>query len=182
MSEVFTSELDDPRSVQMAAAMKAEGVNPYQKVQVDYFAAVEDTRTELPDGVSWVSHKVLTEGDRKRYLKQINRDLKIQKGTGDAIMRVSAGEDRTALLRVAVTGWNLLAGGAPLPFTPQNLERLLDGPVQILELIERDVKKNNPWLFADASVEDIDSEIERLQEMKAELLEAEEGKSNSASL
>jgi len=171
----FTSELDDPKSVQMAHAMQAEGINPYEKVQIDYFAPVEDAKTVLPDGISFIKHKVLNEGDRKRYLRAVNRDLKIQKGTGDAIMRLAAGEDRTALLRVAITGWNLMADGAPLPFTQQNLDRLLDGPVAILELVEKDVKKNNPWLFADATVEDIDEEIERLKELREQVLEEKQG-------
>jgi hypothetical protein len=163
----------------MAAAMRAEGIDPYEKVQVDYFATVEDSRTVLPDGVSWVSHKQMNEGDRKRYLKAVNRDLKIQKGTGDAIMKVSAGEDRTALLKVAITGWNLVRGGAPLAFSPANLEALLNGPVHVLELIEKDVKKNNPWLFQDATVEDIDEEIERLQEMRQDIVDREAGNGGS---
>lgn len=180
MSETFTSELDDPRSVQMAEAMKAEGIDPFDKIQVDYFATSEDCKTILGDGLSWVSHKTMMEGDRKKYLKAVNRDLKIQKGTGDAIMRLAAGEDRTALLKVAITGWNLVRNGSPLPFNPANLEMLLNGPVAVLELIEKDVKKNNPWLFQDATVEDLDEEIERLQEMRQDILDREAGNGGSA--
>ena len=174
------SELDDARGVAIAAGMVAQGVNPVDRVQVDYFAPEADVVTTLADGISWVSHKKMNEGDRKRYLKKVNRDLKIQKGTGDAIMRLAGGEERTALLETAITGWNLLSGGNPLPFTPQNLARLLDGPIEVLERVEKDVRKNNPWLESDVTVEDIDAEIESLQERRQEVLEREEGNGGSA--
>jgi hypothetical protein len=177
----FDPELEDPRSLQIAAAMRAEGVDPYVKVQVDFFAAGEDAKTVLADGVSFITHKVLMEGDRKKYMKSINRDIKIQKATGDALMKMVAGEDRSALLRVAVTGWNLIRDGKPFLFSTANLDWLLDNaPVAVIEQVERDVKKNNPWLFQDATVEDIDEEIERLQELRVTLLEREEGNGDSA--
>lgn len=168
---ILKSEMDDPTAVAMAANMVAQGIAPTEPAPVDYFAQGADVVTMLPDGVSWISHKKLNEGDRKRYLQSINKDLKIQKGTGDAIMKLAAGEDRSALLAVAITGWNLTRGGVQWPFNQQNLRALLDGPVQILELVEKDVKKNNSWLFNDDTVEDIDKEIERLQSMKDAILE-----------
>lgn len=179
-TEVFTSPLDDPKSTAMAANMVAQGVDPYDKVQVDYFAVAEDVKTFLPDGISWVSHKTLMEGDRKKYLASVNRDMKIQKGSGDAILRFAAGEDRTALLRVAITGWNLIRDGQPIQFNTKNLEAFLNGNVKVLEIIEKAVKKNNDWLTQDMTVEDIDAEIESLQELRAEVAEREAGNAGSA--
>lgn len=183
MSDLVTepSELDDPRSLQISAGLIADGEEPTEKVQVDYFAPEPDATTFLPDGVSYVTHKKLTEGDRKAYLKVVNKDIKIQKGTGDALMRLASGEERTALLQVALTGWNLVSGGSPLPFNPQNLRKFLDnGRVEVLEVIEKAVRKNNPWLMSDVTVEDIDAEIESLQEQRQLILDRESGKDASS--
>jgi hypothetical protein len=182
MSDIMFSEHDDPKSVQMAHAMLAEGVNPLVSVPVDYFATGEDAKTMLPDGTQWVTHKVLTEGDRKRYLKVVQKDLKIQKGTQDMIMKLAAGEDRTALIEIAVTGWNLIRNGQPWPFTKANLaEFASNGPIKILDLVERDIRHANPWLLGEMSTEDIDQEIQRLTELRDEVSEREAGKSGSAS-
>lgn len=184
MSDPFTenpSPLDDPRAVAIAASVAAEGGPATEKVQVDFFAPVPDITTMLPDGISFVTHKKMNEGDRRKYLAAINRDLKIQKGTGDAIMRLASGEERTALLKCAITGWNLIRGGQPWPFNAHNLAAFLEqAPVDILELVEADVRKNNKWLIADATVEDIDKQIEELQEMRQEIIDRESGNAGSA--
>lgn len=180
-NEPWISDHDTPQSAQIARSMIAEGQNPYTPAPVDYFDVGEDTQTMLPDGIQWVSHRVLTEGDRKRYLKAVQKDLKIQKGTQDMIMKLAAGEDRTVLIETAVTGWNLFRGGKPWPFNPGNLREFAqNGPVKILDLVEQDIRKNNPWLGGDTKPEDIREEIERLQELLAEAEEREAGKSTSA--
>jgi hypothetical protein len=175
-TQLFTSELDDPKATALAVNMAAAGQDPYEKVQADYFAIGDDVTTYLPDGVSWVTHKTLTEGDRRKYLGKVNRDMKLQKGTGDAIMRLAAGEDRAALLSVAITGWNLIRNGQSVKFDDRSRDQFLtSGPVAIVELIEKAVKANNPWLTQDMTVEDIDAEIASLQDLRAEVAEREAG-------
>jgi hypothetical protein len=168
---------DDPRTEEMSAAMREQGVEPYQSVQADYFSFDENLSITLPDGVSVIEHKVLNEGQRRRYLNKVNRDVKFHKGTGDAIMRLAPGEEKKALLEVAITGWNLQSAGEPVRFSPQSLNRFLESaPPKIIDIIEREVRKANPWLLQEATVEDIDEEIANLQEMRQKLLEEQEGK------
>lgn len=171
---------DDPRQAQIEQAMKDEGVNPFDKVQEDYFGFDESQRIMLPDGVSWVEQKVFNEGQRRKYLNTVNRDVRIAKGSGDAIMKMAPGDERKQLLMAAIVDWNMKRNGEPIPFSTRNLEQFLDvAPPRIVDLIEKEVRKANSWLQADMSVEDIDREIASLEEIRKVKIEEEEGKATS---
>jgi hypothetical protein len=170
----------DAAQVSTDTAMRKAGVPVTEVVQVDYFD-FEVTRTvTLPDGISFVEHKELTEGQRKKYLNSINRDVIVHRQTGDARMRMAPGDERHALLLTAISGWNLKRAGQALPFNEANVKKFLDAASpRVIDLIDKEVRKANAWLIQDMSVEDIDKEIETLQELRATKVEEESG--NSAS-
>lgn len=158
-------------------AMRADGVSPYQATQADYFGFEELRTLELTDGVSYVQHKILNEGERRKYLNAVNRDVRIQRATGDAVMRMSPGDEKKALLEAALVGWNLQRAGQPVPFTKHSVNEFLDkADPRVIDLIEKEVRKANSWLQAEMSVEDIDREITQLQELRTKKVEEEEGK------
>lgn len=162
-----------------AAAMEAAGVSATEPKQQFYFGFDETHRVMLDDGVSWVEHKVLNEGARRKYLNKVNRDIMLQRSTGNAIMRMQQGDEKHELLEQAICGWNLVgAQGEPLVFNPGKLQEFLKkaNPV-VVDLIEKDVRLKNPWLMTEISVEDIDKQIAELQEMRAKKVEEEEGNS-----
>lgn len=171
---------DDARVVAMEANMVAQGVATTERVQADYFGFEETHRVVLPDGISFIEHKVLNEGARRRYLNSVNRDVKFQKATGDAIMRIASGDEKGALLKAAIVGWGLSRAGQPVAFNPRNLDEFLEkAPPKVIDLIHKDVQRANDWLVADVTVEDIDREIADLQEMRAKKLDEEAGKGAS---
>lgn len=150
---------------------------PTETLQVDYFGFEERHRCVLPDGVSYIEHKTLNEGDRRKYLNKTNRDVRVAKGSGDAIIRMAPGDERAELLKAAITGWNLVRDGDPIPFNTPNLDKFLAGAnPRIVDLIEKDIRKHNPWLLAEMTIEDIDNEIANLQEMRETVLREQEGK------
>lgn len=167
--------------------------NDFEAQIVDYWGFEEIKRFTLPDGIQYIEHKVLTEGDKARYQKNTSRDMSISRNTGEAKIKTDPGADRQALLMVAVTGWKMYRGrdpqtGAPaeVPFnkTGKNpaLEQWLNGAnPRIVEDLERDIRKANPWLMGDMTVEDIDREIESLQEMRVVAEEREAGNASSGS-
>jgi hypothetical protein len=159
-----TATLPDEASVAATeAAMSAAGVQTEQPIYEDYFGAGDTHRVMLPDGRQYIEHTELSEGGRRKYLNSVNRDVVIQRTTGDAKMRVAPGDERYALLKTAITGWSLIKGGSPLPFSKQNLEDFLDkAPSRIIDLIEKDVRKHNDWLD-ERSLEDMERELEQLQ-------------------
>lgn len=162
------------------AAMREAGVPVTEAVQVDYFDFEVTHTVQLPDGISFIEHKEMTEGQRKKYLNSINRDVIVHRQTGDARMRMAPGDERHALLLTAISGWNLKRAGQPLPFNEGNLKKFLDAASpKVIDLIDKEVRKANAWLIQDMSVEDIEKEIATLEELKATKLAEESG--NSAS-
>lgn len=160
--------------------MRSQGVSPYVSGQQDYFGFDQTDTIILPDGESYIEHKLLNEGQRRKYLNAVNREVKVQRVTGDALMKMQPGEEKKVLLEMAIVGWNLLRGGNPLPFTKGNLTEFLDkANPKIIDLIEKEVRKANAWLMTEMSLEDIDREIASLQEMREVKVQEEEGKGNS---
>lgn len=160
------------------AAMEAAGVATTERVQANYFGFEETHKVFFPDGVTYIMHKTLNEGGRRKYLDAVNRDIRLQKTTGDAIMKMQAGSEKHVLLKAAICGWNLLGPkGSELPFTPQNVDKILNEfDPSLIDRIEKDVRKKNVWLMADLSVEDIQKQIDELQEMLETKKKEEEGK------
>ncbi len=173
---------EEARARSIEANMQSDGVPTQVAVQEDYFAFDEIHQVLLPDGITFVEHKELTEGQRRKYLNKTNRDVRLQKVSGDAIIRMSPGDERAALLESAITGWNFQRRGRdgnlePVAFRPQALTEWLDkaNPKHI-DIVEKAVRQANPWLLAEVSVEEIDKEIVTLQELRETKLREEAGK------
>lgn len=173
-------EVDAYRAAAMEANMKADGVATETNTPADYFGTSETFFVYLPDGISFVEHKLLNEGERRKYLNAINRDVTVKRGTGDATIRTAPGDERHALLEVAIVGWNLRKNGDPVSFSPHSLRNFLENASpRIIDIIEKEIRKANPWLLAEMSVEDIDKEIAALEEMRAVKVKEDAGKANS---
>lgn len=147
-----------------------------EPVQADYFGCDETYNTVLPDGVSFVTHKKLAEGERRKYLNKSNREMKLNRQSGDATLSLAPGDERYNLLSVAVVGWNLKRAGVAVPFDARQLATWLDKvDPRVLDLVERDVRAKNPWLLSDLTIEDLDREIAALEEQRAIKVREESG-------
>lgn len=149
--------------------------------QADYFGFQEFETFTFPDGQSWIQFQKLNEGLRARFQKSSSRDLVLERGSGNARMKVDPAADRHALIIASCTDWNLKRQGQPVLFSERNLKEFLTlaNPV-VVEDLEKAIRKANPWLMGEMTVEDIDKEIENLQELRAELVEREAGKLSSS--
>lgn len=148
--------------------------------QQDYFGFVgSDQKFTLPDGISYIEFRRMSEGKKKAFQDKTSKDLVLERQSGNARMSVLQGSERHELIKACVTGWNLKRGGEPIPFTPINLNDFLDlaDPV-IIEDLEKAIRKANPWLMAEMSTKDIDREIENLQEMRQVAEERERGEAS----
>lgn len=190
-----TATLDDPvmippppgqtpeeaTNAQIESTMRAQGVPVEQRQKRNYFGPGEVYRITLPDSDDHVWAKEFQEGDRRKYSGLINRDIRVIKGTGDALLRGPAGEERAALLKVALTDWDLEDENSnALPFNPRNLEKFLTtAPPEVIDFIDKEIREREPWLTGEPTVEEIDAEIEHLQELREEALKREEGKASS---
>ena len=174
------TDIQDAKAAAIEHSMREQGIATEQKVPADYFGVDGFENVTLPDGVSYVTIRTLTEGHRRKYMNQVNRDVRFQKATGDAVMRMAPGDEKHTLLEMAIVGWNLKQGGTDAPFTPQNLQKFLENTSpRIIDIIDKAVRKLNDWLMADVTSADIQAEIDDLQEQLAKKLDEEAGKASS---
>jgi len=174
-----TMELE--RQQRTLDAMKAAGVSTEQHVQVDYFGFEETHRVLLADGISYIEHKTLNEGARRKYMNRVNREVRLQK-SGDAFMKMATGDERHALLEEAIVGWNLVRADKsrniqPLTYNVTNRNAFLESaPPAVIDRVEKDVRDKNPWLVGDVTIEDIDEQIAELTELREKKVLEDEGK------
>ncbi len=177
--ERAAAEAAQARGEQVEAAMRAAGQADSTPVQDDYFAFDQTERVMLPDGVSYIDIKILNEGARRKYLNSVNREVKLQKATGDAVMKLASGDERKAILESSICGWNLTRAGAPVPFTAGEVTNFLSrANPKLIDIIEKKVRELNPWLAGDITIEDIDQQIAELTELRAQKVAEEEGNGN----
>lgn len=181
----FSSEEEEVQRQRQQIAeerMRADGIPTEEHVAEDYFGFEETHQCFLPDRISFIEHKTLNEGARKEYRNKSNQDVRLQKGTGDAFLRLRQGDDLHTLLKLAISGWNLRRKDGsgqmvPVAFSKRSLDEWLEkAPPRVVDLVYKDIVRVNPWLLADMTVEQIDEEIKSLQEMREQKLREEEGK------
>lgn len=150
------------------------------QVQEDYFGFGESQKFFFPDGVSFIEFQIMNEGQRREFQKKTNRDITFNRGTNDARIKADPAEERHALITSSVTGWNLVRNGQPIPFskgTPgATLEQWLKvANPKIVDDLEFAIRKANPWMQAEMTVEEIDKEMARFAELREQVLEREKG-------
>ena len=165
------------RAEAIESQMIAEGVSPTEEVYEDYFGFEESSRVNFPDGRSWVEFKVMNEGARRQYLNAQNKKITIRKGSGDAEMELTPGDDKYNLLRLTIVNWNLRRNGQPVVFNKHELDRFLTGAnPKIIDLVHRAITLAHPWLLDDMTVEDIDAAIDDLKATREVVVRRESGK------
>lgn len=147
----------------------------------DYFGFDDSKKYLLPDGKQYIIFKAMNEGDRVKYESQISRDIKFNRRTDDASMRMNTGEDRHALIRSSVTGWNMVRRNGnswePVAFTEGRggtfEQWLLKADPKIVNGLSDAIREANGWMIDEMTVEAIDEEIKRLEDLRKIVLERE---------
>src|SRR4051794_34383011 len=140
-------------------------------IPVDYFGTGVTERVMLPDNIQWIEVKAFSEGDRRRYLNEINKDIRVERQTGAAFLKNTAGQDRYELLKVAITDWYIFKKDKngemrEHPYNEHNVRDFLNvGSPKIFEKVELKVRELNPWLMADLTVEQMEEQIEELNRL-----------------
>lgn len=186
------SEKDPAISLEPAAQdvernMAAAGVPIADSGEVDYFGFDETDKVFLPDGKQYLEIRALNEGGRTKFQAKTNRDVIVARTTGDAKMRLDPGSERHALLMEAIVGWSLRRKDPKkgdfydVPFNKQFLGEFLENAdPKIINIIEKEVRKLNPWTMNEMTVEDIDKELADLQELREAKVKEDAGNSNSS--
>ena len=158
----------------------------------DYFGFSETHRYVMPDGKQWIEFKTLNEGDLAKYQALLNRDVTVEKSTGNARIKINQVEERHALLQVAITGWHMMrpnnAGKwQSVPFSKDSSGSTLSQWIraanpQIIADLDEVIRKLNPTLLAanNETVEAIEKQIADLEDQKRAILERMRGNESSA--
>lgn len=153
-----------------------------QTIYEDYWGFSQTDKYYFPDGKQYIEFQVMNEGQKLMYQKSINRDIKINRRSGDASIKSDIAEERHALINSSVVGWQVRKEGQWVTFDKRVFGTWLSqANPKLVEALEQAIRKANPWLQGDMTVEDIDEEIERLREMREELVKEQQGKETSSS-
>jgi hypothetical protein len=133
----------------------------------NYFAFSDSKRWYFPDGNQWIQFHVMNEGDKAKFQRKTNRDIKINQKTQDATVKMDPAEERWELIKSSVDDWYVFAPAVEgpnlgqmlqVPFTVSDtrnptkmcLERWLAlANPKLVEDLEFEIRKANPWLQAD---------------------------------
>lgn len=152
-------------------------------VQQDYFGFGAEERYYFPDGVTYISFRIMNEGQRKKFQQGTSRDIKFNRATNDASIKADPAQERWQLITTSCTGWNLVRRNPardtlePIMFNSKLLEQWLEmADPKVVDDLEMAIRRANPWLQADMTVEEIDKELERLQDLRKEVQDRDKGK------
>lgn len=199
LHEIQAPYVDPSRGAEIPGQF-TQPVQPGQPVQdvsdvfegyQDYFGFDDYKRYYLPDGRQYIEFRVMNEGQRSKFEKKTSRDVRFNRRTDDAAIKVDAAEDRHALIEASVTNWHVVRRNAsgkfePVPFTigsqHASFNQWIDkADPRIVNDLHQEIVKANPWLNSEMNVEMIDEEIKKLQEMRDEAVKREAAEKNSAS-
>ena len=145
-------------------------------------------RTErhyLPDGKQYFDYKIMNEAMKADFQKRTNQDLIVGRDQ-TARVKTDPSHERHTLIKLSVVDWYMYApdnkGNMGLvAFSPQLLEKWLQvaDPKHVEEL-EFAIRMSNPWMQDNMSVEEIDKEIDRLHEVRRQVVDRAAGEAGSA--
>lgn len=181
-----TSSFDGDASIErMHQNMVAAGENIEERVYVDTFAFDSEDEFEIPrSGGQKIFFSRMNEGKKATFQKLTNQDVRIQRTTGDAKMKVDPAGERHTLIKQSVTGWSLVTKNhqantwETVPFTEQRLAQWLEkADPKIVQDLERAIRDANEWMRTEFTVEEYDKQIEDLLQKRDALQEEEAKKS-----
>lgn len=134
--------------------------------QADYFGFRSTEKFMFPDGITWIEIRRMNEGEKKEFQDKTSSDMVLERKSGDARVTMKQGTQRHELLKASIVDWNLVREGRPVPCQRVQIGDFLTlADPRLIEDLEKAVRKINPWLMAEMTVEDIEREIGNLEEM-----------------
>jgi hypothetical protein len=114
--------------------------------QLDYFGFQKTEKHYLPDGISYFEIKAMNEGAKAKFQKMTQRDMILEKGSGNARFSIDPAAERHALIKECTVDWRLMRQGQYQPFGDAALrDFLVLADPKIVEGIELAIRKLNPW-------------------------------------
>jgi len=150
------------------------------EIHEDYFGFDSTEKWYFPDGKQFIEFRVMNEGDRVKFQTLTRNDVRFNRRTEEASLRADPAKERHALLEASVVGWHVFRAGQPVPFSigspGATFEQWLNNAnPKLVDELEFAIRKANPWMQADMTVEEIDKEMDRLRELREQVAARERG-------
>lgn len=155
---------------------------------VDYFDRGDDYSAFLPDGKQYIVCRPFSDGDRRKFQNATANDVRVNRKTDEAKMKLSLAGEAHELIKIAAVGWNIFrkkdGTWVPVKFTKgtpgAELEKFLQtAPPHVVDAVEKAIREHEAsWLDQEVTVEAIDERLEELREMRERLVREEEGKAS----
>lgn len=159
----------------------------------NYWGVDETFKFMLPDGKQYFEIRPMDEGAKVRFQKLTNKAVRMNQRTEEASFDIDPAEERHTLIKQSVVSYNIMQRGPnntwePYPCPPESdsrfrrsLEQLLEhfNP-KIVQDLEFFIREKNPWMQANMDIEEIDTEIARLETLRRQKLDEEAGEGSSA--
>jgi hypothetical protein len=152
----------------------------------DYWGTDETYNYVLPDGHQFFTIQPMDEGAKQRFQKKTNKGIRMNQRSQEATIDVDPADERWTLIKESVVGWKLMQRAkdgtwSEYPFSKQNIERWLEkANPKIVQDLEFFIRTKNPWMQADMDLEQIDEEIDRLEQLRKQVVEQQAGEGSSA--
>lgn len=141
----------------------------------DYWGTDETTKFMFPDGKQFLEIKLMAEGERAKFEKDNNQDLRVSR-EGETTIKIDPGRSRKALIKAAVVDWFIVKDGREYKFSDAHLNEFIDAAnPKLIDKIEKEIRDFNVWLKNDLTVEEIDKEIENLNKEREAAVRREAG-------
>lgn len=186
-SSAFTESFDgDIETESIHANMAAAGEQIDFSLIQDTWAYNVDEVFELPDGIQKIYFKRMNEGQKADFQKKTNKDIRVQRTTGDAKMSVDPAEERKILILLSVNDWviykRVRQGNeyvmAKTKFDKKALEEWMVGTnPKIIQDLEKAIRSKNEWMKVEADIKALEAERENLDQRIQALKDEEASKS-----
>lgn len=146
-----------------------------------FWGTTETTNWYLPDGVQYFVIQKMNEGDKTKFQKLTNSDLVVGQNR-TATVKMDPAAERHTLIKTSVKDWNFAGpDGSQIIFGNGSmlLKWLETADPKIVEELEHAIRLYNPWMQADMSLEEIDKEIDRLHDLRKQVIEQQAGEASS---
>jgi hypothetical protein len=190
---VIPATADD---LEMGTDMPQAPGTPQEGVVYDNYWGVDETfKYDLPDGKQFFEIRPMNEGAKVRFQKLTNKAVRMNQQSGEASFDIDPAEERHTLILQSVIGWKIMqpdpqapGGFSEYPCPPEGdsrQRRALEGLLErfnpkVIQDLEFFIRQKNPWMQADMSIEDIDKEIDRLEQLKRDKRNEAAGEESSA--
>lgn len=146
---------------------------------VNYFGTPEPIRFYLPDGKQFFEFTPLTEAGKAKYERATNKDIRVQRSSGDAKMTVDQAAERHALIMLSVTDAEIYGPTKPLnkigkmPFTQSKSAEIENDfwsaifkafPPKIIQDLYRKIRDANEWMNSEEDLEALKAQHKELGE------------------